>query len=157
MIAFGSSSRTAALAAVTSGIITSGAIAALTLSATLAFAGDCNTDIAGLSQKRQTFIDQLNALSKKSKGKLDPVASCPTLRGLVSTEGNLLKYLEANKNWCNVPDEVVANLKTADVKSQQFATQACNFAAQAKKAQEQQASSNAAIAAEAPKLPAGPL
>ena len=151
MIAFGSSFRAAAL------VVATGSLAAVALPATLAFAGDCNADIAGLSAKRQTFIDQLNTLSKKSAGKLDPVASCPTLRGLVSTEGNLLKYLEANKNWCNVPDEVVANLKTADVKSQQFATQACNFAAQAKKAKEQQASSNAAIAAEAPKLPAGPL
>ncbi len=152
MVAFASFSRSAVLAAVAMG-----SVAAVTLPAASAFAGDCNSDIAGLSQKRQGFIDQLNALSKKTKGKLDPVASCPTLRGLVSTEANLLKYLEANKNWCNVPDEVVANLKAADVKSQQFATQACNFAAQAKKAQEQQASSNAAIAAEAPKLPAGPL
>ena len=152
MIALGSFSRMAVLATVAAG-----SLAAVMLPAASAFAGDCNSDIAGLSQKRQAFIDQLNALSAKSKGKLDPVASCPTLRGLVSTEGNLLKYLEANKNWCNVPDEIVSNLKTADVKSQLFATQACNFAAQAKKAKEQQASSNAAIAAEAPKLPAGPL
>ena len=152
MFAFGSSSRAAVLAAVALG-----SVAAVALPAATAFAGDCNADIAGLSQKRQAYIEQLNALSKKSKGKLDPVASCPALRGLVSTEGNLLKYLEANKNWCNVPDDVVASLKTADVKSQQFATQACNFAAQAKKAQEQQASSNAAIVAAAPKLPAGPL
>ena len=146
MLAVGSILRATALSAV----------AVMALPVALAFAGDCNGDIAGLTAKRQTFIEQLNVLSKKSKGKLDPVASCPTLRGLVSTESNLIKYLEANKNWCNVPDEVLANLKTADVKSQQFATQACNFATQAKAAQQKQASGNA-LGTETQKLPTGPL
>ena len=133
---------------------------------TLAFAGwastgvaratDCNADVAGLTAKRQVSIDKLNDLAKSSKGKLDPVASCPVLRNLVKAEGDLLKYLEANKNWCNVPDEAVNNLKAADAKSQTFATQACNFAVQAKK-QQQQAASGANLGVEAQKLPAGPL
>ena len=55
-----------------------------------------------------------------------------------------------------MPDDVVANLKTADVKSQQFATQACNFAAQAKAAQQKQAAGNA-LGTETQKLPTGPL
>ncbi len=122
-----------------------------------AYAGDCNTDVGGLSQKRQMFIDKLNVLAKVTKGKLDPVASCPVLRGLVKAEGDLLQYLVANKNWCNVPDEAVNNLKAADTKSQAFATQACNFAEQAKKAQKQ-AAAGASVAAEAAqKLPTGPL
>jgi hypothetical protein len=119
-------------------------------------AADCNTDIAGLSQKRQAFIEKLNVLAKATKGKLDPVKSCPQLRGLVQAEGALLKYLTANKNWCNVPDDAVANLKGAAAKSQTFATQACNIAAQAKK-QEQQAASGAGLGLEAQKLPSGPL
>ncbi len=121
-----------------------------------AWAGDCNSDVAGLSGKRQTFVDKLNVLAKSSKGKLDPVASCPVLRGLVKAEGELLKYLEANKNWCNVPDDAVNNLKAADAKSAAFATQACNFAEQAKK-QQQQAASSASLGVQAQKLPAGPL
>lgn len=122
-----------------------------------ALAGDCNSDVAGLSQKRQVFIDKLNVLAKSTKGKLDPIASCPTLRGLVKAEGDLLKYLEANKNWCNVPDDAVSNLKAADAKSQAFATQACNLAVQVKKQKEQQAASNASMLAQEQKLPAGPL
>ena len=122
-----------------------------------AFAGDCNSDVAGLSQKRQVWIDKLNVLAKASKGKLDPVASCPTLRGLVKAEGELLKYLEANKNWCNVPDDAVANLKAADAKSQTFQTQACNLAEQVKKQKQQQAASNASLLADQQKLPSGPL
>ena len=119
-------------------------------------AGDCNTDIAGLSQKRQTFIDKLNVLAKASKGKLDPVASCPVLRGLVSAEAQLIKYLDANKNWCNVPDETLGNLKAADAKSQGFATKACEIAAQAKQ-QQKQAASNPTLGIDAQKLPTGPL
>lgn len=121
-----------------------------------AFAGDCNADIAGLSAKRQGFIDKLNVLAKSAKGKLDPIASCPTLRGLVGAESALVKYLEANKNWCNVPDDAVGNLKQAAAKSQQFQTQACNLAEQVKQ-QQKQAATTPALGAEAQKLPTGPL
>ena len=133
------------------------ALLAVGVSGTAAFAGDCNTDIAALSQKRQAVMEKLNVLAKASKGKLDPVTSCPTLKNLVSTEAALLKYLEANKNWCNVPDAAVDNLKTADAKSQQFATQACTLAVQVKKQQQQQASGGNALGIEAQKLPTGPL
>jgi hypothetical protein len=127
-----------------------------TLAASAAQAGDCNADVAGLTQKRQVFIDKLNVLAKATKGKLDPIASCPTLRGLVVAEGNLLKYLQANKNWCNVPDDAINNLQAADTKSQAFATQACNLAEQVKK-QQQQAASSPTLGVEAQKLPSGPL
>lgn len=132
------------------------ALLAAGLAVTPALAGDCNTDIGALSQKRQVFINKLNDLAKQSKGKLDPVASCPVLRSLVVSEGALIKYLDANKNWCNVPDDTVANLKAADVKSQGFATKACEIAAQAKQ-QQKQASTGGGLGVEAPKLPAGPL
>ena len=123
-----------------------------------AWAGDCNADIAGLSKSRQSFIEKLNVLAKASKGKLDPISSCAPLQGLVKAESALLKYLEGNSTWCNIPDETVAGLKAGTAKSIAFATQACNFAAQAKKAQQQQASGGGGVAApEAPKLPTGPL
>ena len=57
--------------------IVSAVFVTATMTADLARAGDCNADIAGLSQKRQVFIDKLNVLAKAAKGKLDPVASCP--------------------------------------------------------------------------------
>ena len=121
-----------------------------------AFAGDCNSDIAGLSQKRQVFIEKLNVLAKTSKGKLDPVASCPVLRSLVASEAQLIKYLDANKNWCNVPEETVTNLKAADAKSQSFASKACEIAVQAKQ-QQKQATANPTLGIDAQKLPTGPL
>ncbi len=128
----------------------------MSLGVSAARAGDCNVDIAGLSKTRQSYIEKLNVLAKGSKGKLDPVASCAPLQGLVKAETALIKYLEANSTWCNVPDETVAGLKAGSAKSVTFATQACTFAAQAKKQAQQQASGGG-IAAEAQKLPTGPL
>jgi hypothetical protein len=127
------------------------------VSVSAARAGDCNTDIAALSQKRQAFIERLNQLAKSTSGKLDPIASCPALQGLVKAEGALLRYLQANTTWCNIPDETVANLKAGAARSVSFEGKACAFAAQAKKAQAAQAATGAALAAQAQKLPAGPL
>lgn len=132
-------------------------VAVLGFGLSAAHAGDCNADIAGLSKTRQSFIEKLNVLAKASKGKLDPVSSCAPLQGLVKAEAALLKYLEGNATWCNVPDETVAGLKAGTAKSVTFATQACAFAAQAKKAQQQQANGAAAAIPEAQKLPTGPL
>ncbi len=131
--------------------------AGLSAGVTAAVAGDCNADIGALSQTRQSFIEKLNVLAKASKGKLDPLASCAPLQGLVKAEGALLKYLESNNKWCNIPDETVASLRAGAAKSVGFATQACNFAAQAKKQQQQQASGGGLNAPEAQKLPTGPL
>ena len=140
----------------TAAVFATGLFAASIVTAGIAQAGDCNADIGLLTQKRQVFIEKLNELAKASKGKLDPIASCPQLRGLVKAEGELLKYLDANKNWCNVPDDTVSNLKVADAKSQAFASQACNLATQMAK-QKQQAASGNNIGQEAQKLPTGPL
>lgn len=150
MISAGFPSRVALVAA------SAGMLSVVCVFAGAARAGDCNADIASLTQKRQGFIEKLNVLAKASKGKLDPVASCPQLRGLVVAEGKLLSYLQSNKDWCNVPDDAVNNLKGASTKSQAFATQACNIATQAKK-QQQQAATGGGGLLDQQKLPTGPL
>lgn len=125
-------------------------------SAGRALAGDCNTDIATLSNKRQGIIDELNKLAKGGKKQLDPVASCPKLRALATAEREFVAYLTKNKDWCNVPDEALQNLATSSSRTGEVASQACKVADQIKKAQQQQA---AGAAGQPPvqKLPAGPL
>lgn len=117
---------------------------------------DCNEDIAKLTQKRQAVIDKLNELAKGSKNELDPITSCPRLRALVAAEKDLISYLKKNKDWCNIPDDAIANISDSSSKSSNIANQACKVAAQMKKAQEQQAI-DALHSAPRPKLPAGPL
>lgn len=117
---------------------------------------DCNSDIANLTKKRQAIIDQLNHLAKGTKNQLDPIASCPKLRALVAAEKDLVGYLTKNKDWCQVPDDALANLSSGSAKSAGIANQACKVAAQMKKAQEQQAT-DALHAPPGQKLPTGPL
>lgn len=123
--------------------------------ASAAFAADCNTDIGALTRKRQSIINELTQLTQGGKKQLDPVASCPKLRALVSAEQELLAYLTKNKEWCQVPDEAFQNISMSSGKTTKIANQACTVAAQMKKAQEQQA--QGALNTPQQKLPAGPL
>ncbi|PNG26492.1 hypothetical protein [Methylocella silvestris] len=121
-----------------------------------AWAGDCNQDIATLTQKRQGIIDQLNSLAKGSKThQLDPASSCPKLKALAGAERQLVDYFTKNKEWCNVPDTAIENITASSQKTGAVATQACKIAEQMKKAQEQQATGGGLPQGQ--KLPTGPL
>lgn len=119
----------------------------------------CENDIGKLQQKRMSVMNEIGVLQKKGEGKLDPIAACPKLRSLASVEKDMFNYMQKNQAWCNIPDEVLNNVKEGSGKTAQVATQACNLAAQAKKQQQQQAAGagGPGFAAPAPKLPAGPL
>lgn len=116
-----------------------------------ALADDCSADIAGLSKKRQELIDNLNKAAKTSpQGQLDPQVSCPKLRELSAAEQQLLAYMKKNKEWCSIPDDAVNNFSAASEKTKVIAAKACQVAEQIKKGLQ-------AGAAQAPKLPTGPL
>jgi hypothetical protein len=114
---------------------------------------DCNEDLGKIMQRRETAIQDLNAMAKASKGKLDPVGACPKLRKLVGMETELLAYMNKNKEWCAIPDNAIENANAGHTKTAQTAAQACKIAEQMKKMQEQQANGGAGPT----KLPAGPL
>jgi hypothetical protein len=112
---------------------------------------DCGSEIGALSKKRQDLIDELNKAAKSSaKGQLDPTTSCPKLQALAAAEHALFAYLQKNKDWCTIPDETVTNFGATLERSKSVAAKACAFAEQVKKGLQ-------AGAAQAPKLPAGPL
>jgi hypothetical protein len=125
----------------------------------VAFAQSCQEDFQKLSERRMSQISVLNKLGKSNKGKMDPVAACPVARQLSGIESEMLSYMEKNKEWCAIPDQVVDNFKQARAKTVNFASQACAFAAKAKKMQEQQREQAAAggVGGQAQKLPSGPL
>ncbi len=119
---------------------------------------DCQGDINKLSQKRIAQIDQLNALAKASKGKLDPVAACPKFRSLVAAEKEFESYMIKNKEWCGIPDDVIENVKTGTARDVGVGKQACALAAQVERAKKQQALGGGPGAPPAAqRLPAGPL
>ncbi|MGO8799551.1 MAG: hypothetical protein ACLQE9_11175 [Roseiarcus sp.] len=111
----------------------------------------CGDDLKKLSDKRAAELDRVNGMVRAAKGKpLDPAAFCAQSVGLNTAETAMIAYMEKNKDWCSVPDEVIAALKANHQKSVAFSAKACAVAAQMKKQQ-------AAGAAQAQPLPAGPL
>lgn len=118
----------------------------------------CQNDFALIQGKREKQIASLNALAKRAKGKLDPVAACPRLRSLAAVEGELLAYMKKNKSWCGIPDELVAQVEKGREGTNRMAGQACKVAGQIAEMKRRAAQQgNAAAAAQRPKLPSGPL
>jgi hypothetical protein len=136
------------------------AITALLISfagGSVARAQSCQEDFQKLSEKRMAQISVLNKLGKAAKGKMDPVAACPAARRLVTIETEMFNYIQKNKDWCNIPDNVADGFKQARAKTQAFASQACAVAAKVKKMQAEQAAGGGVPEQQAQKLPAGPL
>lgn len=116
----------------------------------------CQEDFQKLTQKRMAGIQALNNLGKAGKGKMDPMAACPAAKRLVGVETEMLNYMTKNKEWCNIPDNVVDGFKEARAKTQNFASQACSVAAKVKQQRDQAAAGGGGMMAP-PKLPSGPL
>jgi hypothetical protein len=125
--------------------------------------GDCATDLQKLAARRAAAMQGINEIVAAAKGKkLDPQAFCVRSRPLNGAEDAMLAYMIKNKDWCQIPDEAIANLKAAHVKSVAFGGKACSVAAQIevmkkKAAQAQQQQQQAGGAPQAQPLPTGPL
>ncbi len=102
----------------------------------------------------------MNAALEKNKkvhgGKIDPVEACPQLKALAAAQGSVAAYMQKNKDWCSLPDDLVIKTAQAQAQISSFAVKACGMIAKMKemqaKAAQQQASQVPAL-----KLPAGPL
>jgi hypothetical protein len=138
-------------------LFTLGALVASSILSATARA-ECGDDLKKMSERRAAILADINnmaAISKKEKKPMDAAVVCAKAHNLGAAEDALLAYMAKNKDWCSIPDEVVANLKESHAKSTEFGGRACVAAAKMKKMQEQQAAGGAP--AGPPPLPAGPL
>jgi hypothetical protein len=121
-------------------------------------AQSCSEDFQKLTERRMAQIQALNALGKAGKGKMDPTAACAVSKKLVGVEGEMAGYMTKNKEWCNIPDQVLDGFKQAAAKTKAFSGQACTAAVKMKQMMDQQReqAANGGMGAP-PKLPAGPL
>ena len=118
------------------------------------WAQSCGDDMTSLSQQRQQAMESINAMVAGAKGKqIDPNVFCAKAQPLNAIETKMLAYMAKNKDWCQIPDEVVNQLKEAHAKTVSFSGRACKAAADLKKAKEQGAQG----APQAQPLPSGPL
>jgi len=115
----------------------------------------CETQMTKFQERRQSQMAELDKIVKASKnGKVDPTASCPRLRSLVSVETEMRNWMTKQQATCGIPDEIMGQMRDATSKTAQIAERACQAAADMKR---QQTGAPAGGAAPAMKLPAGPL
>lgn len=96
--------------------------------------------------ERQGLIQQISKLTDGGKSKkIDPRAACNVFGKLVSNGEKGVKWLEANKDWCQVPDQFAEGFKNDHKRAVTMKGQACGAAAKltemekkAKQAQQQQ-------------------
>ena len=121
---------------------------------------DCNVDMGALAAKRATANALLDQNKKSHGGKLDPVSACPQLKALAAAQGAVVSYMQKNKDWCGLPDQIVTQSAAAQAQISGFAVKACGMIAKIKQMQAQQAATaQQQQQAQIPalKLPAGPL
>lgn len=66
-----------------------------------------------------------NAVQTAMKAKADRKEICKLMTVFVASEGQVLKFLVANKTWCGVPDEVITRAKASHEGSTKFRDAAC--------------------------------
>jgi hypothetical protein len=104
------------------------AAAAALLAAAPAQSASCQ-DAQKFLGERQSLIQQINKLGGKDK-KVDPRAACGILGKLVANGEAGVKWLDANKDWCQVPDQFAQGFKQDHDHSKEMRTKACQAAAQ---------------------------
>lgn len=92
-------------------------------------------DIAKTLQERKNIVERLSKIGKG--GKIDPRQACAGFTQLVSNGQSVLKWMEANASWCQVPDVFVENMKNDHKKSADLRGKACKVAAQQDQMQRQ--------------------
>lgn len=112
--------------------IVSGLIATVALAGGFVLAGaPAQAQVSGcenmqkLLQERQSIVQRLNTASN-AKRKMTPQQACSTLGQLVNNGNAALKFADANKDWCQIPDTFVEGMKADNQRAAGIRNQACN-------------------------------
>ncbi len=70
------------------------------------------------------------ALQAAGKRKAPPQEVCAHMRGYADVEAKTLKYLRDNQATCNIPDQLLQQVKGNHAKTVEVRTRVCNAAAQ---------------------------
>jgi len=72
------------------------------------------------------------AIGAAQKRKVEREEMCKLVTAFVTAEGKATAFLEKNKTWCGVPDQVVTNAKLTHAKTEHFREVVCSPAPQPK-------------------------
>ncbi len=87
----------------------------------------CQTDFQKVMEPRMALVQRINGFRNKRP---TPQQACSTLTQLVAAEARLSKWVEENKDWCQIPDSVVEQLKGSQAGASRARGQACGAARQ---------------------------
>lgn len=68
----------------------------------------CQEELQKLGGQRQTLIQRIQSFQKK---RTTATNACNTLSQLASHDQKMIKWMEDNKDWCQIPDEFLNGLK----------------------------------------------
>jgi hypothetical protein len=88
-------------------------------------ASNCQTDFQKVMAPREALMQRINGYRTKRP---TPGQACSTLGQLVTADGNVLKWMTENKDWCQIPDALVEQLQTASGQVSKSRGQACTAA-----------------------------
>jgi hypothetical protein len=86
-------------------------------------------DSSKFLSERKSLAEQLNGLSKGGKIS-DARAACGLLTKLVTNGETGVKWIEANKDWCQIPDQFAQGFKEEHSRAVSLKGKACQVAAQ---------------------------
>ncbi len=87
---------------------------------------DCQTDFSAL---RADMESKGKALQAAGKSKATPQELCPLFRTYTAAETKAAKYLQDNKDWCQIPPETVQAALTNNQKTAALRDKICTAAA----------------------------
>ncbi len=80
-----------------------------------------------LLKERQALMQRINGMGRRN---VDPNVACRLFGQLASNGQRTLAFATENKDWCQVPDEFISNLKSAQGQVNTVRGQACRAASQ---------------------------
>lgn len=112
----------------------------------------CQADLDKHASKRLEIIQKINGFQKK---KPTAQAACATFGGLVKAEADMLKWMEDNTAWCQLPEPFVADFKKGTEQAVKARGQICTAAK--RQAQQQNAAPRGPAPGSGVQLPKGAL
>lgn len=91
-------------------------------------------DLQGHLVQRKTIAEKLTMSGKK---KIDPGVACAGFGQLVANGNTLIKWAEANKDWCQVPDSFIEGVKADHARAITIRGQACGIVAKQQQMEKQ--------------------
>jgi hypothetical protein len=91
--------------------------------------------LAPIMQERERLVQRINGMGRRN---IDPRNACTLFGQLVSNGQKAIAFVDANKDWCQIPDEFAENLRRGQQQATSVRAQACRAANQQAQAIQQQ-------------------